>query len=168
MGLYPEFVAYRIKPLPTKIERLEHAILGMVGEIGEIADAYKKHWIYERPLDTVNMLEELGDLRFYIQMAINEDLTPSSIPLASRGSFFKNLMTLTQSVGHFQLDIETNQVEHQKLSLSRILCQFTSLCLQMGVTEEEVIQKNIEKLTKRYPTVYSNEAAIARADKLKP
>ena len=35
----------------------------------------------------------------------------------------------------------------------------------LGITMESVLQQNMDKLTKRYPVNYSNEDAIARADK---
>lgn len=49
---------------------LVHAVLGMLTELGELADPIKKHLIYGKPLDTENYLEEDGDLRWY--MALGE------------------------------------------------------------------------------------------------
>jgi len=43
-----------------------HMILGMVTEVAELADVYKKNMAYGKPLDLVNVQEELGDLFFYI------------------------------------------------------------------------------------------------------
>ena len=48
-----------------------HAALGVAGESGELADAIKKHVIYGKPLDRENIIEELGDLRFYMQAVMN-------------------------------------------------------------------------------------------------
>jgi len=48
-----------------------HAALGVCGEAGELADGIKKHVIYGKPLDRENVIEELGDLRFYIQAVMN-------------------------------------------------------------------------------------------------
>jgi NTP pyrophosphatase (non-canonical NTP hydrolase) len=39
-------------------------------------------------------------------------------------------------------------------------------CRTLGVSFEEVMQENIDKLSKRYPEKYTDEHAIARADKL--
>lgn len=44
-----------------------HAAVGVAGESGELLDAIKKTWIYNKPLDVENVLEECGDLLFYIQ-----------------------------------------------------------------------------------------------------
>jgi NTP pyrophosphatase (non-canonical NTP hydrolase) len=42
-----------------------HAILGLIGEAGELADAIKKHQFYGLPLDVDNIREELGDIGYY-------------------------------------------------------------------------------------------------------
>jgi NTP pyrophosphatase (non-canonical NTP hydrolase) len=43
-----------------------HMILGMQTEVAELADAFKKHLAYGKPVDWVNVEEELGDLMWYI------------------------------------------------------------------------------------------------------
>lgn len=43
-----------------------HMILGMMGELGELSDALKKHLAYGREVDWVNVKEEVGDLLFYL------------------------------------------------------------------------------------------------------
>ena len=44
----------------------QHMMLGMQTEFGEIADAIKKNIAYNRPIDVVNIKEELGDVIWYI------------------------------------------------------------------------------------------------------
>lgn len=105
---YKDFVARLFKHDTDDMEHM-HAALGVAGEAGELADAIKKHVVYGKPLDRNNVVEELGDLRFYMQQIMN----------------------------------------------------------MHGITDEEVLQGNATKLNKRYHTgAYSNEAAIARADKI--
>lgn len=70
--LYQDFVAKLFKPLDTDNEELNHAALGIGGEAGEIMDAIKKATIYNKPLDRDNIIEELGDLRFYMQALMNK------------------------------------------------------------------------------------------------
>lgn len=48
---------------------LIHAALGVTSEAGELADAVKKHLAYGRPLDATNVVEELGDLLWYVALA---------------------------------------------------------------------------------------------------
>lgn len=50
---------------PERVEQW-HAATGICGEAGELLDAVKKMVIYNKPLDRVNVVEELGDLEFYM------------------------------------------------------------------------------------------------------
>lgn len=44
-----------------------HMAVGVSGEAGELLDAVKKYVIYDKPVDRANIIEELGDLEFYMQ-----------------------------------------------------------------------------------------------------
>jgi NTP pyrophosphatase (non-canonical NTP hydrolase) len=44
-----------------------HMAVGISGEAGELLDAVKKHIIYCKPVDRENLVEELGDLEFYME-----------------------------------------------------------------------------------------------------
>lgn len=44
-----------------------HMAVGISGESGELLDASKKHVVYNKPLDRENVLEELGDLEYYME-----------------------------------------------------------------------------------------------------
>lgn len=71
---YPEFVASISKPgeaiaatiTPHQLHLL-HMILGVAGEVGELVDVLKKHVMYGKPLDREHVIEELGDIEFYLQ-----------------------------------------------------------------------------------------------------
>lgn len=52
--------------------RMAHAILGVSSEGGELVDAMKKSYIYGKPFDVVNAFEELGDITWYISIALHE------------------------------------------------------------------------------------------------
>ena len=44
-----------------------HMAVGISGESGELLDAIKKAVIYRKPLDRENVIEELGDIEFYLE-----------------------------------------------------------------------------------------------------
>lgn len=44
-----------------------HAAIGVASEAGELLDAIKKSWVYKKDLDYENIIEELGDIEFYLQ-----------------------------------------------------------------------------------------------------
>lgn len=61
-----------------KLELL-HAAVGISGEAGELLDAVKKHVFYNQPLDVNNVIEELGDLKYFIEALVRN--------LSIRGTF---------------------------------------------------------------------------------
>jgi NTP pyrophosphatase (non-canonical NTP hydrolase) len=67
---YDQFVKNLFKGDTEKVMAL-HAALGVCGEAGELGDAIKKEYIYGKPRDLVNIVEELGDLEFYLQQVRN-------------------------------------------------------------------------------------------------
>lgn len=46
---------------------LLHMAVGVSGEAGELLDAIKKSVVYRRTLNLQNVIEELGDLEFYME-----------------------------------------------------------------------------------------------------
>lgn len=65
---YSGFVFGLIKKYPNNPNlAIAHLGLGVAGEAGELADALKKVAIYEKPVDRANLVEELGDLNFFME-----------------------------------------------------------------------------------------------------
>lgn len=56
-----------ISELTPKDAEVLHMAIGVSGESGELLDAIKKNVIYRKPLDRENVIEELGDLEFYME-----------------------------------------------------------------------------------------------------
>jgi NTP pyrophosphatase (non-canonical NTP hydrolase) len=67
---YDTFVEKLFKKGTPAEERM-HAALGVCGEAGELADAIKKEVVYNREPNRQNIVEELGDLKFYIRKIQN-------------------------------------------------------------------------------------------------
>ncbi len=87
---------------------LWHMATGVCSEAGELLDAVKRVAVYRKPIDRENVVEELGDLEFFMQ-GLRENL---------------------------------------------------------GITREETLQHNLDKLAKRYhESRYSNQQAQERKDK---
>ncbi len=57
--------------LPTISTQIVHAAIGIATEAGEFLDPIKKHIFYGKPVDLVNMDEEVGDLLWYIAIYAN-------------------------------------------------------------------------------------------------
>ncbi len=71
-ALRTESKPYRFEATGDVTPRLEHAVMGAVTEAGELMDALKKSKIYGRPLDRVNLVEEMGDLMWYLAILADE------------------------------------------------------------------------------------------------
>jgi NTP pyrophosphatase (non-canonical NTP hydrolase) len=56
-----------VESLTPSMANLLHMGVGVSGESGELLDAIKKHVIYNKPLDVENVIEELGDMEFYME-----------------------------------------------------------------------------------------------------
>lgn len=72
--VWTEMVASLSKPgndilreLDPHLVNIWHMASGISGEAGEIIDAIKKCVVYRKPLDRENVIEELGDIEFYLQ-----------------------------------------------------------------------------------------------------
>ena len=57
---------------PPEAQRLLHGGMGAVTESGELLDALKKYIYYGKPLDKVNIKEEMGDLFWYLGILCDE------------------------------------------------------------------------------------------------
>lgn len=51
---------------------LAHMALGITGEAGEVADVIKKHYAYGKTLDVQHLVEEVGDIMFYLNGLLAE------------------------------------------------------------------------------------------------
>ena len=56
-----------IKDLTPESMHMLHMAVGISGEAGELIDAVKKAAVYNKPLDIDNVIEEMGDLEFYME-----------------------------------------------------------------------------------------------------
>jgi NTP pyrophosphatase (non-canonical NTP hydrolase) len=51
--------------------RVNHSIIGLTGELGEMATAFQKWIYYGKELDRTNLIEEYGDALWYIAEGLN-------------------------------------------------------------------------------------------------
>lgn len=165
---YSRFVASRLKPLNTQEARINHAILGLITEVGELASSWKRYAIYDQPLDDINIREELGDFRFYIQALMNEKDYPVYNDLFRFHPDFTNFSIFNAVVAISEVIVEEGSDLKIPKNLTKIyglIAVFLNLCNYFEVTEEEVMNENMLKLRLRYPDSYSDALALARIDK---
>ena len=68
---YQEQAKRTLKELGSEQLNEIHMLLGLGSEVGELQDAYKKFLAYGNPLDLTNVLEELGDIKWYVSNFCN-------------------------------------------------------------------------------------------------
>jgi NTP pyrophosphatase (non-canonical NTP hydrolase) len=67
-----DFTAVKDRLQETGTVRLLHAMIGMCTESGEIQDQIKKHIFYGKQIDKTNLVEEVGDLMWYVGVMCSE------------------------------------------------------------------------------------------------
>lgn len=67
----PLFVNDRDGNPSHMLSRVMHAAMGMVTEAAEAMDMLKKHFIYGKPFDPINLLEEVGDKQWYCALMLH-------------------------------------------------------------------------------------------------
>lgn len=63
---YAVLAARTLNSFNDRKKDLAHMAMGVSGEAGEILDLIKKHFAYDKELDYNHLVEEMGDLLFYI------------------------------------------------------------------------------------------------------
>lgn len=69
MTTYRAFVQKYINPSISHKDYLLNSSMGLAGEAGEFIDAVKKHLFQGHPLDSSKLVNELGDILFYAELA---------------------------------------------------------------------------------------------------
>ena len=67
-----EIGKYSFKETNGTTPRIEHGVIGVVTEAGELMSAVKKSKIYGQKLDRLNLIEEIGDIMWYLAILSDE------------------------------------------------------------------------------------------------
>ena len=185
---HPEMVAglakrgeYIINELTPDSIHLLHMAVGIAGEAGELCQAiYSKSNFDE--IDKENVIEELGDLEFYLE-GFRQGLQLERIETlgvgggATAGSDMitvKDKAVLLNVEASILLDfvkkhvfyVKTIKIDSVINSLTKINNHMFILRSRFCIEYHEAIDHNIAKLGERYKGhSYTNEQAIDRADK---
>lgn len=150
----------------------ENACLGLIGELGEIADLLKKHRYQGHDLDRDKLHEELGDLLWYVALAAHAMGHEGEWPdwrSTSEGTSL--VIFLSGSVGEM-VDLVYHRmiIPHESRTkfpgvLDEVLGEIKSIAQDFcGSTLEAVAAANIAKLQRRYPDGFRAERSTHRED----
>jgi NTP pyrophosphatase (non-canonical NTP hydrolase) len=100
---YAKFVELLCKPgidilvhMDPRDAHLTHMAMGVAGEAGELLDAVKKSVIYRKPLDRENVLEECGDILFFVQGILNHYSNTEDDPVTIQEVIRMNRLKLSR------------------------------------------------------------------------
>jgi len=184
---HADMVAGLMKPGPEILQNLTaeeadlwHGATGVAGETTEVLEAITQMFI-TGSLDVQNMVEELGDIEFYME-AVRQNIgtardeimqfqTEKHFTIANEPLECASLLAIA---GGQLLDTVKKHVVYKKpLDREGIQYNLANLEVCVGVirqaiqvTREETLEANIAKLSVRYKGLqYSDKAAQERADK---
>ncbi len=169
------------KPLPVA-DHINHMGLGIVGEMGEIVDQLKKAHIYGKPLDQVNIVEEVGDVAYYVAGIVNlfpslhnwldSAELPNSINLErlheAKSKVTRTILLNSMSAANLVVDLgviaDAGGINSEDAeSVAKTLCMFLyATAVLLDVDLGQALDVNIAKLAKRYGDKYSDYAATNR------
>lgn len=162
-----------LESLSAKKCDLQHHATGIVTEAGELLDAITNHIINGKGIDVENIIEELGDLEFYLAGAkmnlsmevddndyIHQPIINAAISISIKAAEF---MDSVKKYIYYEKALDMDRIGYE---LGCIHAQMTIVRNYINVTHDQTIEHNMQKLAKRYAGYkYSNQAAHDRADK---
>lgn len=180
---YQQLASRTCPDLGSDIENLIHMNLGITTEIGEFLDCIKKNIAYNKPLDLVNMGEELADICWYVANKARlfffrtwEDMeaTEEHNFGAVRKEYEELFRPMFQQyqINHRAIysllaltpDAEDYQVGYTKAEFGGIkdMSVIFEIAEFFGIDMWQALTNNIQKLMVRYPDKFTNEAALNR------
>jgi NTP pyrophosphatase (non-canonical NTP hydrolase) len=183
---HPQLVARLVKDGQAIIDSLTpdkahaaHMVCGVSGEVGELLDAILKATMEGQVLDHENVVEELGDLEFYLEatrviLGVQREVAcwpPTPENLADPLTYHAAKIAIH---GSEMLDATKKQVvyvtpldrEVALAAMGQVEKHMDALRALLNITRQQCLDANIAKLRKRYEGfIYSDQQAQERADK---
>lgn len=167
---YDQMVRNLFKPMGTQAATVLHAAVGIAGEVAELLVAGSIE----------NLVEEMGDIEFYIEAAYQStggrdfpELIVDGHDMSQHQVFSTVGTAMSVTAGRLLDLVKKAWVYEQELNLNGVRYELMRLELMLGTLREllsvrrpDVLGANQTKLGKRYPDgVYTDRDAQQRADK---
>ena len=161
------------KPLEHDAQ-VDHALLGLITEVGELGDNIKKHIIYGKPRNNVNVMEECADIFWYANLYMNEmRLHPGMVDdlwarfgsdAAEKAAQFDPMLgikCLAGLTGALTQPANDRGVSDREC-VEQLVMMTHGFVIWSGHTLSQALLRNIAKLAKRYGDKFSEERALNR------
>ena len=165
---------------PAGHDRIDNALLGLIGETGEIVDIYKK-WKYQSvpgtQLPREKVLEELGDVLWYLaELAAGMNLMFSEI---ARGGFVdyddkvrrrsnrkqdlrRVVLGISAQAAEIREHADRKRFDRVEASTRKMIAGMATLAYMCGSTLQDTAAENIKKLENRYPAGFDAMISMSR------
>lgn len=143
----------------------EHFGLGLIGEVGELADLIKKIRFQGHPVDDEKIEEELSDILWYLATTAStfewELEIPPLIHEVGEEKLLQIVSSLALEVAHFyfQIIMGHHNIEQQFITVT---LEYSLLLSWFEKSPQELADVVNEKLKKRYPDGFDTQASIER------
>lgn len=146
-----------------------HMKMGVISEIGELVDAYKKELAYGKTIDLVNISEEWADVSWYLGNEANR-LKVELQEVIDFTTEFPDDFNIEDSLLGFTGEFATVQHEcstYTKELLEEVITNMFNCWVYIGkeflkIDTNKALENNIAKLKARYPNSFTQEAALNR------
>ena len=179
-------LAMRTAKIMEMHEMLNHGALGILTEVGELAEPIIAMAEQGPEMETAqadmlaaSFTEELGDGMWFaaylanalgLQLSFVLDTYRHAQERASPGILTLKYAAAAAAVGSRikSFCFYSKPLDNEKLAEELSWFVFYNACLvqELGLNGPDVLRANIAKLSKRYPEKYTDQAAIERADKV--
>lgn len=151
----------------------QHHVWGVFTEAGELIDQLKKHVYYGKPIDRVNIVEESGDVMWYVANLCRINglklstvaglLASATSPVAVGEAILPVIVTelgctAGSLIGIFLLGYGKGSKDvgaSAATGVAKIIHQCSIACLAVGSTLDDALKANIAKLQKRFPDKFN-------------
>lgn len=163
------------------IKDLDHSLLGLVDEVGELSSAFKKHVGYGDDIDISNIKEEIGDCTFFLARVLEaaqisnseglytqydqicvKEVSEDELNRIKQARYVDIVFGLTEAVNSIHQSLVEGNGNNLAQGCADMLSTLASACIYFDTTLVECMDKNIEKLKVRYPEKFNKENALNR------
>lgn len=172
---YREATKRTLPDLGSLEKNIQHMEMGIITEIGEIVDPFKKKLAYGKPIDLVNVGEEIADLSWYVSNKANlhdnlvlQDFTEDEAFEATTESkeYFMELSEedKNECIVAWMVNIQAGVIYNQgpMRNVNNVFKTLSMSCSMLGLSYFEQLDKNIRKLKARFPDKFDADRAINR------
>lgn len=185
---YQAFASRTANGIPEKEDRIENALLGLIGELGELSEPIKHARFHGHPFDLENATEEIGDCAWYAAWICSESNLALSVaagtnsvtafqsafgsvemPTAEAEKWRRRTEYVFALIGDTERVIRSADVFGLPIEpMRRYLRDLARLASSLDVKLSAALTSNIEKLNSRYPGSggFSRERSINRKEGL--